>query len=137
MQKEYSLFNDVELVTNIRSNDHVLFVGTAWYPEIRKRIESSVDAVSVEDLDELIRAGRVFDKIFITNDATLDEVLVKKAIKLNESGMICFFSESEPTRKKFVDMIKSDFTPADVWPLESNIGSVVMTNVKGVPKWMD
>jgi hypothetical protein len=133
--KEYSYFDDLVLVTGLKRRDEVLFIGgNATFPWLKKHVSSVSYVKRIGDLHRMIRENRKFDRVFIARENVLDEQLVRSAALLTVTGgVICFFSEDETLRDGFATIVEQQFPKANVWPVRSNVGPLVMTDANGYP----
>jgi hypothetical protein len=137
--KHYDIYDDISLVTGLKSKDRVLLVGgNITFPSVHNFVENVYHVKKDGDVKRLLREGMEFDRVFLARENVLDEQLVDNAVKLSgENGLVCFFSDCDALREGFIDVIEQNYPGADVWSLESNVGPVVMTNAAGNPSWQD
>lgn len=133
--KEYSYFDDLVLVTGLKTRDEVLFIGAnATFPWLKKHVSSVSYVKRTVDLTRMIRENRKFDRVFIARENVLDENLVRCAALLTATGgVVCFLSEEDSLRDSFVGMVEEHYPTANVWSCRSNVGHVVMTDAHGYP----
>lgn len=146
MPREYSCYDDVSLVTNLKKADDLLYIGgNASFPFIRKYVRSVNYVKKSGELTKLASSGRQFDRIFIARENVLSEELIIRAAQMSRKsrgktdteGLVCFFSEDEGLRAAFVEIVEKNYPTATVWALQSNVGPVLLTDAKGNPGWMD
>lgn len=139
MLRELSCHDDVSLVTGLKKKDKVLLVGgNLVLPEVKKYVASVTQARKQGELDRLIKDERTFDKVFVARENVLDEVTFIKAAQLTaKGGMFCFLSEDETMRQAFEELVVRNFPSANIWNFQTNVGSLVMTDARGNPDWME
>lgn len=139
MQRDFSCFDDITLVTGLKTTDDVLFVGANMrIPHVKDHCRSVNFVKRSSDLNRLVFGDRRFDKIFIGRENVLAEELVTRAAQIVATGgLVCFFSDDEVLRGGFVEVVEARYPTADVWALNSNIGPLVVTNACGNPGGME
>lgn len=139
MQKDYSCFDNIVSVAGLRSTDRVLYIGGNVNFPFLKDFVSSINYVKKPDeLNRLVMTNACFDKILIARENILaEDLIIKAAQMLSQTGLICFFSDDKGMREAFVEIVEKNYHTSDVWMLNSNVGPVIVTNAKGNPGWSD
>jgi hypothetical protein len=137
--KEYSRFDDFTRVTDLRRGQDLLYIGAnAYFPSVKRNVRTITTAKNKRELEKLLSAERVFDRIFIARENVLDERLVTAAVQLiAPRGLVCFFSEDEGLRAGFNEIVEKNYPTAQTWTCKSNVGPLVMTDAKGNPSYQD
>jgi hypothetical protein len=137
--KEYSRFDDFTAVTDLRRGQDLLYIGAnAYFPAVKRCVRSITTAKNKRELDKLLTADRIFDRVYIARENVLDERLVTAAVQLaGDRGLVCFFSDDEGLRAGFNEIVEKNYPTAQLWACKSNVGPVVMTDAKGNPAYQD
>jgi hypothetical protein len=137
--KEYSRFDDFTQVTDLRRGQDLLYIGgNAYFPAVKRCVRTITTAKNKRELEKLLSAERVFDRIYIARENVLDERLVTAAVQLAaRGGIVCFFSDDEGLRAGFNEIVEKNYPTAQSWTCKSNVGPVVMTDAKGNPAYQD
>lgn len=133
--REYSRFDDFTRVIDLRRSMDILFVGgNVYFPTVHRHVRSITTAKNRRELEKLLSSGQTFDRVIIARENVLDERVVVAAAQLSASGgLVCFFSEDQTLRDGFEEIVKQDYPTAQVWPVPTNVGPLVMTDARGNP----
>jgi len=115
---------DVVDVTGVRKSDSLLQVGS-HFSFMKKFVGRDAN---FRDVDE-VPYTEIYDKIFV-NGYTVTQELVAKLCCIN-TGTITFFIDDKDEREKLAEMLETKWYPANVWSVDSNVGSCVITDAHG------
>lgn len=137
--KTLVFFDPLELVIGLKTSDELLLVGEdALFPDLRRNARAVSVARRSKDLDVIANTGKTFERIFISQNLVLTELTVRKvAMLVDQSGLMCFSTESEELLGAFIEIVERNWPRADIWICHSNVGKICMTNAKGSAEWQN
>lgn len=130
-----SNFDDLKLVTNLKSTDKVLVYGSSFVSGITD-IENVSIAKKGKELTKFSSENSMFDRIYVSEDIQrISDVGMLKLTAMN-AGMLVFFVDNEEHAQGLQEYFSQSYPWHEYWIFNTNVGPVFVTTAKGSPEWV-